>query len=81
MLVGVQPPVPARNLAFEVKRIQGRGPVSVLQQPKADNQYTLIVEFDDSVDGGAADYIAEISVAKSPAATTEPASTRSVVSR
>jgi hypothetical protein len=78
---GVQPPVPAKNVPFEVKLIRGRGAVSIVQQPAAENQYTLIVEFDDSIAAGAADYIAEISRAKPGAATTQPATSPSVVSR
>ena len=32
---------------------QARGPVTIIQQPEAGNDYTLIVEFDDNVPGGA----------------------------
>jgi hypothetical protein len=61
-----------------VKPITARGQISIIQQPTADNQYTLIVEFDDSVAAGAADYVAEISFTPI-AASTQPASTSPAV--
>jgi hypothetical protein len=74
----VTPPLPLTPMTATVKPITARGQISIIQQPTADNQYTLIVEFDDSVAAGAADYVAEISFTPI-AASTQPASTSPAV--
>jgi len=57
----LQPPLPATPVHVEVKRITGRGKIFVVQQPAANNQYTLIVEFNDNSFKGAAYYIVDLS--------------------
>ncbi len=65
-------PLPAATVKASVAFV-GRGKVSVVQQPAAANQYTLIVEFDDSVAAGAADYSADISFPPPGASAPPPA--------
>jgi hypothetical protein len=43
----------------EIRRLQGRDDVKIIQKPSAGNGYTLIFEIDDS-DGGADDYVVEV---------------------
>jgi len=60
----LDPPLPAANVVATIKKIEARGNVNVVQQPKAANKYTLIVEFDDSRQEGPADYDVEIHCSK-----------------
>ena len=52
--------LPADAVQVSVSAFTGRGKVTVVQQPAAANGFTAIVEFDDSVAAGAADYSADI---------------------
>lgn len=52
-------PVPRRNVDVEVNKLRGRGDVHVVQRPSPNNNYTLVVEIDDS-DGGADVYDLQI---------------------
>ena len=52
--------LPARNVGdVDVRKVQGRGDVRVLQHPSANNGYTLVFEVEDE-DGGADDYGIEV---------------------
>jgi hypothetical protein len=56
----LSPPLPARPLDVTVGIIQARGAVRVIEEPSEENDYTLIVEFDDNPLGGAVPYEIEI---------------------
>jgi len=56
----LDPPFPAAAVMATIKKIKARGAVKIVQQPKAANQFTLIVELDDNLDPGPADYIVEV---------------------
>ena len=51
--------VPRRNVDVSVNKLRGRGEVSVVQRPSANNNYTAIVEINDS-DGGSDVYELEL---------------------
>jgi hypothetical protein len=57
------PPLPRTPVTVRVTPINARGTVSVVQQPSAANEHTLIVEFDDSAPPGAADYTVDLTFA------------------
>jgi hypothetical protein len=69
---GVDPPLPAMPLLVSGKKIQARGEATIVEQPSADNRYTLVIEFDDNSGPGAEDYIVELSFPTSPAASGMP---------
>jgi len=52
-------PLPRANVAVSVKKRNGRGRVSVVQQPNQSNNYTAIIKIDDDK-GGADDYEIEM---------------------
>jgi hypothetical protein len=52
-------PLPRANVKVEVRKRNGRGRVSVVQQPNQGNNYTAIVKIDDD-QGGADDYEIEM---------------------
>ena len=52
-------PVPRRSVDVDVNKLRGRGDVNVVQRPAANNNYTLVVEINDT-DGGADVYDLEI---------------------
>jgi RNA polymerase sigma factor (sigma-70 family) len=54
------PPLPRAAVTVSVNPINARGKVWVVQQPSAGNDYTLIVEFDDSAPSGAASYTVDL---------------------
>jgi hypothetical protein len=56
----LDPPMPQSAMKINLKTIKAREEVHVVQEPSAENQYTLIVEFNDGTVGGADDYIVEI---------------------
>ena len=62
------PPLPRTPVTVRVTPITARGPVTVVQQPSPANQNTLIVEFDDSLPGGAADYTVDLTFLPTSAA-------------
>ena len=43
-----------------LQKVIGRGTITVIQQPAADNDFTAIVDFDDNIAGGAAWYEAKL---------------------
>ncbi|MBK9164238.1 MAG: hypothetical protein IPM21_10045 [Acidobacteria bacterium] len=53
-------PLPSTNVTLTAIRKDGRGTVTVVQQPDASNGFTAIVEVNDSR-GGADDHLLEIS--------------------
>jgi hypothetical protein len=59
---GVNPPLPSQDMTVVLREIQVRQEVSVIQQPSAANDYTLIIEFNDNQPGGAAWYTVEFDV-------------------
>jgi hypothetical protein len=54
------PRLPHAPVTVSITPITARGSVWVVQQPTAGNDYTLIVEFDDSLPPGAADYTVDL---------------------
>jgi hypothetical protein len=52
-------PLPRADVAVSVRKRNGRGRVSVVQQPNQSNNYTTIVKIDDEK-GGADDYEIEM---------------------
>ena len=56
---GLAPAMPAEEFLASVNVLEGRGSVSIVQQPLAENGYTLIVEINDTP-GGAAWYEIEV---------------------
>jgi hypothetical protein len=50
-----------------------------VQQPSAANEYTLIVEFDDSLPGGAADYTVDVTFLPTASASDAPVAPRDVL--
>lgn len=53
--VGV-PRLPARSQTVDLTIVNARGSVSIVQQPNANNDYTLVLEFNDNPLGGPAWY-------------------------
>jgi len=49
VLSGLSPALPSDGVSFAIEKIFGRGETSIVQQPAADNEYTLIIEFDDNI--------------------------------
>jgi hypothetical protein len=66
----LEPAVPDVVETATVKRVQGRGKVTIVQQPKPDNDHTLIVEFDDNSQGGHNPYVVDVSW--NPTSATQP---------
>jgi RNA polymerase sigma factor (sigma-70 family) len=56
----LDPPLPQSAGVVSINPIDVRGRVWIVQQPKATNRYTLILEFDDAVAGGAVDYTVDL---------------------
>jgi hypothetical protein len=52
-------PLPRRAVNADVRKISGRDNVSIVQQPSPNNNYTLVIEINDS-SGGADVYDLEI---------------------
>jgi hypothetical protein len=59
---GITPPIPAVAATVTLQKIRGRGTITVVQQPAADNDFTAIVDFDDNIAGGAAWYEVKVTV-------------------
>jgi hypothetical protein len=59
---GVGPSVPATDATVELRIVQSRHVTTLVQQPSAQNDYTLIIEFDDNPPGGPDWYIVEVDV-------------------
>jgi RNA polymerase sigma factor (sigma-70 family) len=57
----LDPPLPTAAVPVTVKPINARGKISIVQLPADDNQFTLILEFDDATNNGPSMYTAEIS--------------------
>ena len=52
IFTGAIQPVPRNGKRFFIKKLFGRGRTTIVQQPTSENDYTLIVEFDDNLFGG-----------------------------
>jgi hypothetical protein len=52
---GVDPALPRKLANYELEEVQARLPVTIFQFPEAENDYTLIIEFNDEV-GDSDDY-------------------------
>ena len=52
---GVDPALPGKFANYELEEVQARRPVTIFQIPEAENDYTLIIEFNDEV-GDSDDY-------------------------
>jgi hypothetical protein len=59
---GVNPPLPSEDMTVVLREIEVRQEVSIIQQPSAGNDYTLIIEFNDNEPGGADWYTVEFDV-------------------
>jgi hypothetical protein len=57
--VNFSSPVPHQNVDVSVNKLRGRGDVNVIQRPAANNNYTVVVEINDS-EGGADVYDLEV---------------------
>ncbi len=59
----LKPPLPASSASrapVEIKRITGRGKISIIEQPSSSNDYKLIVEFNDDSFKGPGYYIVDV---------------------
>jgi len=59
----LKPPLPASSASralVEIKRIAGRGKISIIEQPSSSNDYTLIIEFNDNSFKGPGYYIVDV---------------------
>ena len=52
---GVDPALSSNSANYELEEVQAQRPVTIFQSPEAENDYTLIIEFND-VAGGSDDY-------------------------
>jgi hypothetical protein len=59
---GLTPPLPRKDVEVEITLLRARGDVRVEQQPSAKNDYTLIVEFNDNLAGGASTYKVRLTI-------------------
>ena len=59
---GINPPLSLAAQTVIVNNIQARNSISILQQPAADNDYNLIIDFNDNPVGGPVWYIIELQV-------------------
>lgn len=57
---GIAPPLPAKAVEVKIQKVRARGNVRVLQQPAADNDFTLVIEIDDADAGGPIDYVVDL---------------------
>ncbi len=53
-------PLPQAPVAVTATKLEGRGTVSVIQQPTAENSFTAIIEISDTR-GGAAEHLIDVS--------------------
>jgi hypothetical protein len=60
ILKGVKPFLHKNKLPLEVNVLQSRGTVTIVEFPSAENEYAMIIEFDDNPYGGPAMYEIEI---------------------
>ena len=56
----LQPPLPHSDMTIHLRTIQGRSTARIIQFPTSNNNFTLIIEFNDNPFGGPDVYIAEI---------------------
>lgn len=59
---GIKPGTQRSKAPVEIRVLEGRGTVSILEQPSKQNQHALVIEFDDNAYGGPATYQIEITV-------------------
>ena len=60
VFTGVNPSLTSENTIVSLRKIQARNNVSIVQLPTADNNFTLIIEFDDNPPSGDDTYIVDI---------------------
>jgi hypothetical protein len=65
VFTGVNPPLPLSDMVVDLRLIQSRQ-TSILQLPTADNDFTLIVDFDDGPISDSFQYIVEIDITPLP---------------
>lgn len=70
------PPLPSRDAHVILTPINCRGTTHIVQQPSAENDYTLIVEFDDNPQPGAVTYKIRLAVTESAGREEECKTTR-----
>jgi len=56
----LQPPLPQSDMTIHLRTIQGRSAARIIQFPTSNNDFTLVIEFNDNPFGGTDVYIAEI---------------------
>lgn len=57
---GVKPFLHRNKLPVEINVLESRGPASIVEFPSAENDYAMVIEFDDNGPGGAATYKIEV---------------------
>lgn len=60
----VVPGIPKQESNFDLEPIQVRGSANIVQFPTFQNDYTLIIEFDDNPIGAADDYVVKLTVSE-----------------
>ena len=70
VLAGKIDPLATDGALWQIKKLFGRGSVSIVEQPTASNGYGLVVEFNDNPQGGSSFY--GIQLSRSPVAVPEP---------
>jgi hypothetical protein len=60
VLKGVKPFLHRNKLPAEINVLEARGAVTIVEFPSAENDYAMVIEFDDNGPGGAANYKIEI---------------------
>lgn len=60
VFTGVLPPLPPVANEYALRAMQSRGSASIIQQPTASNDFTLIIELDDNPEDGGALYVIDI---------------------
>jgi hypothetical protein len=66
VFVGVDPPLPFAETDIVFNTIRSRNVTQIIQHPTKENDFELIIEFDDNAPGGSDDYIAEIEFTSAP---------------
>jgi hypothetical protein len=62
----VDPPLPFAETNIVLKTIRSRNVTKIIQYPTNENDFELIIEFDDNAPGGSDDYIVEIELEFTP---------------
>jgi hypothetical protein len=60
VFTGLYPPLPSEDFTVKLKPVRSRSETQIIQEPANENDYTLIIEFDDNAPGGSDSYIVEL---------------------